>query len=156
MATIKEQPGSFTAITMSLQGLASGSWWQSNFVDNSSNLYVDAFVQLKAKTGATAAGSVDLWAYASMDAGTSYSDGATGADGTFTPTATPNIVHVGTLNTPSATTSYISAHLSIALAFGGTVPQRWGIAAKNTNGGSLDATGTNFVLQYQGFTFQAA
>jgi len=156
MATLKEQFAAAATITMSLASLASGSWWQSAFIDNSTNVYLDAFVQMKVKTGATAAGTVDFWLYASMDGGTSYSDGASGSDATFTPTATPNLVHLGTVNTPTATTSYTSAHFSVAAAFGGSVPQRWGLAAKNTNGGALDATGTNFVLQYQGLTYLSA
>lgn len=154
--TTKEQFGSATAITMSLQSLASNAWWQSTFIDNSSNDFVDDLVQAKVKTAGTAAGTVDFWLYASIDGGTSYSDGATGADGTFTPTANPNLIHLGTVNTPSATTSYISAVFSVAFAFGGSVPQRWGLAAKNTNGGALDSTAGNFVIQYQGLTFQSA
>jgi hypothetical protein len=153
MATLKEQFGTATTITMSLASLASGSWWQSAFIDNSVNLYLDDFVQAKVKTAGTAAGTVDFWLYASMDGGTSYSDGASGSDASFTPTSTPNLVHLGTVNTPVATTSYISAHFSVAAAFGGSVPQRWGLAAKNTNGGALDSTAGNFVIQYQGLTY---
>lgn len=156
MATLKEQFAAAASITMSLASLASNSWWQSTFIDNSSNVYLDAFVQMKVKTAGTAAGTVDFWLYASMDGGTSYSDNATGADGTFTPTATPNLVHLGTVNTPAINTSYISAHFSVASAFGGSVPQRWGLAAKNTNGGALDSTAGNFVIQYQGLTYQSA
>jgi hypothetical protein len=157
MATLKEQPAAFASITMtSLASLASGSWAQSLFVDNGTNLYLDALVQMKVKTGATAAGTVDFWLYASMDGGVSYSDGASGADAAFTPTSTPNLIHLGAVNTPSATTSYIGPHFSVAAAFGGTVPQRWGLAAKNTNGGILDATAGSFVIQYQGFTYQSA
>jgi len=153
MATLKEQFAAAATITMSLASLANNTWWQSLFVDNGTNAYMDAFVQMKVKTGATAAGTVDFWLYASMDGGTSYSDGASGADAAFTPTATPNLVFLGSVNTPATTTSYISKMFSVAAAFGGSVPQRWGLAAKNTNGGVLDATAGNFVIQYQGLTY---
>lgn len=157
MATLKEQFGaSAQVITITLASLASGSWRQGVFVDNTTNLFTEVLVQLQAKTGATAAGTVDLWLYGSVDNGVTYSDGATGLDAAFTPTATPNLVHLGTLNTPAVTTAYTSPLFAVAFAFGGTIPQKWGIAVKNTNGGVLDATGTNFVLQYQGQTYQSA
>lgn len=156
MATLKEQLGSATLITVTLASLASGSWRQSNFVDNSSNLFMDIFVQLDVKTGATAAGTVDIWSYASIDGGTTYSDGATGTDSAFTPTASPNLVFVGSVNTPAVTTSYVSRQFSLAFAYGGSLPQRWGLAIKNTNGGALDATEGNFLKQYLGLTYQSA
>lgn len=153
--TLKELLGTFTAITITLASLASNAWRQSVFVDNSSNLYDDVLVELIVKTGATAAGTVDIWAYASLD-GTTYSDLATGADAAFTPTSTPNLVFLGSINTPSVTTSYHSRPFSIAAAFGGSVPLRWGLAIKNTNGGVLDATEGNFTKQYLGITYQGA
>jgi hypothetical protein len=152
MATIKENLGTVTAITITLASLGSGSWQQSVFVDNATNLFLDAFVNLIVKTGATGAGTVDVWAYASIDAGTSYSDGATGADAAFTPTANPNLTFLGSIQTPVATTSYKSRMFSLAQAFGGSVPQRWGLAIKNTNGSALDSTGGNFTVQYMGLT----
>lgn len=152
MATVNEKLAASTGITITLASLASGSWRQSAFVDNSSNLYLDAFVELLVKTGATAAGTVDLWAYASIDGGTTYSDGASGSDAAFTPTANPNLVFLGSVQTPTSTTSYTSRMFSLAQAFGGFVPQRWGLAVKNTNGGNLDSTEGNFTKIYSGIT----
>lgn len=157
MATLKEQFGTAAqVITITLASLASGAWRQGVFVDNTTNLFTEVLVQLQAKTAGTAAGTVDLWCYGSVDNGVTYSDGATGLDAAFTPTATPNMVHLGTLNTPAINTAYTSPIFSVSFAFGSTIPLKWGIACKNTNGGALDATGANFVLQYQGQTYQSA
>jgi hypothetical protein len=155
MATLKEQITVVsTTIVISLASLASGSWRQSAFVENTSNLLMDAFVQSIVKTAGTAAGTVDLWLYGSND-GTTYSDGATGLDAAFTPTATPNLVFLGSVNTPAVTTSYTSRLFSVAAAFGGSIPKQWGIAAKNTNGGALDSTAGNFSMTYLGLTYQS-
>lgn len=152
MATIKENLTAAAAITITLGSLGSNSWRQSVFVDNSANLFLDALIELVVKTGATGAGTVDLWAYASIDGGATYSDGASGLDAAFTPTANPNLVFIGSIQTPTATTSYTSRIFSLAQAFGGSIPQRWGLAVKNTNGSALDATEGNFTKQYMGLT----
>jgi hypothetical protein len=155
MANLKENfAGSVAAITISLASLANNAWRQSAFVDNSTNDYLDAWVQVNAKTGATAAGTVDLWLYGSIDGGTTYSDGASGADATYTPTDTPQIF-LGRLQTPTATTQYHSSLFSVQQAFGGNVPPRWGLLVHNTNGGALDATAGNFLEQYLGLTYQS-
>jgi hypothetical protein len=156
MSTLKEQISvASTTITISLASLGAGSWRQGSFVENTSNLLLEAFVQSVVKTGATGAGTVDLWLYGSLD-GTTYSDGATGVDGTFSPTATPNLVLLGSVNTPVATTSYTSRIFSVAAAFGGNIPKQWGIAAHNTNGSALDSTAGNFSMTYLGLTYQSA
>lgn len=156
MATLKEQFGTASLFTITLASLGSGSWAQSTFVDNSANLFDDVFISLKVKTGATAAGTVEIWIYASTDGGTTFSDGATGVNGAFTPTATPNLVLLGpAINTPTATTTYISRTYSLAAAFGSNIPTQWGIAVHNTNGGILDATEGNFSKQYVGMTYQS-
>lgn len=154
MATLKEQLTTGT-FTITLASLASGAWRQSNFVDNSSNLFDDVFIKLQAKTGATAAGTVDLWVYDSIDGGTLYSDGASGSDAAFTPTATPNIIFIGSLNTPTATTQYTSPSFSLAAKYGSNIPQRFGLIVHNTNGGALDATEGNFTKEWMGLTYQS-
>lgn len=156
MATLKQQFAASALITITLASLASGAWRQSAFVDNSVNDYMDAKLILKVKTGATAAGTVDIWFYASADGGTTFSDGASGTDSAFTPTATPNLEFVTSIQTPTATTTYVSTVKSVAAFFGGTMPQQWGLAIHNTNGGVLDATEGNFLKSYQGITFQSA
>lgn len=156
MAILKENIAvPATGITITLGSLASGSWRQSAFVENTTNLLMDAFVQLVVKTGATAAGTVDIWLYGSID-GSTYSDGATGLDAAFTPTSSPNLVSLGSVNTPTATTSYTSRLFSVAQAFGGSIPKQWGLAVRNSNGGALDATEGNFSKQYLGLTYQSA
>lgn len=157
MANLKENFGAaVSAITISLASLANGAWRQSTFVDNTlaGVDYLDAWVQVNAKTGATAAGTIDLWLYGSIDGGTTYSDNATGTDGAYTATDTPQIF-LGRLQTPSVTTQYHSSLFSVQQAFGGNIPPRWGLLVHNTNGGALDATPGNFLEQFLGLTYQS-
>jgi hypothetical protein len=92
--------------------------------------------------------------YGSIDGGVTYSDGATGTDGSYTATDTPQIF-LGRLQTPTATTQYHSSLFSVQQAFGGNIPPRWGLLVHNTNGGALDATPGNFLEQYLGLTYQS-
>jgi hypothetical protein len=159
MAILKENfAASVAAITISLASLGSNSWRQSAFVDNTAGApaidYLDAWVQVNVKTGATAAGQVVLWLYGSIDGGVTYSDGASGSDAAYTPTDTPQIF-LGRIQTPTATTSYHSSLFSVQQAFGGNVPPRWGLLVQNTNGGALDATAGNFLEQYLGLQYQS-
>jgi hypothetical protein len=154
-STLKQLFDTSALVTITLASLGSGSWRQSASVDNSTKLYLDAKLIMKVKTGATAAGTVDIWLYASADGGTTFSDGASGSDATFTPTATPNLTFVTSIQTPTATTTYTSAVNSLAAVFGGDLPQQWGLAIKNTNGGALDSTEGNFLKSYQGIWFQS-
>lgn len=157
MATLKSLFDTSALVTVTLGGLTSGSWRQSTFVDNSIKLYIDVKFILKVKTGATAAGTVDVWLYMSADGGTTFSDGATGVDGTFTPTSNgANLAFLGSVATPTATTTYVGPAMDLAAAFGGSMPQQWGLAIHNTNGGALDATEGNFLKSYQGIWFQSA
>ena len=70
---------------------------QSTAVDNTSNLFFDALVSVKVKTHASAASTrlpATCWcyAYATVDGGTTYTDGVTaGSDGSFTPTVPTNL-----------------------------------------------------------------
>lgn len=157
MANLKENFGaSVVAITIMLASLANGAWRQSAFVDNTvaGIDYLDAWVQVNAKTGATAGGTVDLWLYGSIDGGVTYSDNASGLDAAYTATDTPQIF-LGRLQTPSVTTQYHSSLFSVQQAFGGNIPPRWGLLVHNTNGGALDATPGNFLEQYLGLTYQS-
>lgn len=40
--------------------------------------------------------------------------------------------------------------MSVAVAFGGVMPDHWGIDIENQSGGTLDATGSNHAALYQG------
>jgi hypothetical protein len=60
---------------------------------------------------------------------------------------------IGVLNVVADAATYKSEPMSVAAAFGGILPDHWGIALENKTGGTLDAsTGSAF---YQGINQQA-
>lgn len=154
MSQIQTQYGtSNQVITITLASLASGSSRQSAVVDNTANLFLDVLFQLVLKTGAAsvvATGYVNIWVYGTTDNGTTYGDGATGSDAAFTATVPSNLRLLGSMNTVANATTYKSNPMSVAAAFGGVLPQKWGIVVENQSGGAFDATGGNFDPQYQG------
>jgi hypothetical protein len=156
---VKTKYGSLAqAITISLGGLASGSARQSVYVDNSVNLFLDALVQVSILTnaaGVSATGYVNVYAYGSAD-GTTYSGGASGADAAITlPANGSNLRLIGTMFAGATATTY-RAIFSVAAAFGGVLPPRWGIVVEQVTGAALDATGGNHAVTYSGVYANAA
>src|SRR5436190_5219805 len=142
MADIKTGYGaSNQSITCTLASLTNTSVRSSAAVDNSSNKFLNAFVQVKIKTGASgvsATGFVIIYAYATADGGTSYPEGC-GTDVGVTLTSPTNLREIGRINTVANATTYISEPLSVKAAFDGDMPDHWGIAIGNQSGGTLDA-----------------
>ncbi|MTV80848.1 hypothetical protein GM546_13455, partial [Streptococcus pneumoniae] len=58
-------------------------------------------------TGASASitGALSVYAYASSDGGTHYTDGATGTDGAFTPNVPTNLKLIGLISAVSGNTT---------------------------------------------------
>lgn len=159
MATIKPLYGSNNqSITCTLASLANNGLRQSTAIDNSSNLFIDALVVIKVKSGSgtSSTGAVYIYAYGTVDGGSTYSDGATGSDGSFTPTSPTNLRLIGIINVVANTTTYTSSPMSVAAAFGGVLPDHWGIVVENKSGGSLDSTEGNHAKMYQGIQMQSA
>lgn len=142
------------AITITLTSLANAAQRQSTVIDNTSNLYEDAFVMVIAKTGSsstTSTGRLYVYAYGTSD-GTHYTDGASGTDGSITLTSPPNMPLIGVLNAVANSTTYNGGPFSVAQAFGGTLPEKWGIVVDNECGSTLD--GTTASANYQGINRQ--
>jgi len=156
-ADIKQKFGTATTITVTLASLADAAKRESTVVDNTSDLFLDAHVQIKVKSGASVSGdkAVYVYAYASLDSSSpGYSGEATGSDAAYTGTLT-NAKMIGIVSCPAATTSYISDLMSIAAAFGGSVPTKWGIIVENKTGAALDSTEANHVKKYIGILVQS-
>lgn len=146
-------------LTLTLASLANNAARQSAAVDNSSTKYQDALVQLKIKTGASgtsSTGTVVVYACASVDGGTTYTEGATGSDAALTLVSPTNLRMVGLINCVANATTYISSPMSIAAAFGGKLPERWGIVVQNSTGAALDSTEGNHAKLWQGIAYQTA
>lgn len=149
MSSVKNAYGtSNQAITCTITSLANasgpyGAGRASTAVDNTTNLFLDALVTVKVKTSASALAndkSVYVYAYGTTDGGTTYGDGITGSDAAFTATNPPNLRLIGVINCVSTSTTYVSAAMSVAAAFGGVLPDHWGIFVVNFTGQTLDAS----------------
>jgi hypothetical protein len=137
-------------ITCTITSLTTGSQRASTAIDNTSNTFTDALVMVKIKTASSATsatGYVDVYAYGTADGGTTYSGGASGTDGAYSGQLGA-LFKLGRIPAVANSTTYIGGPWSVASAFGGTLPDHWGIAADNESGATLDASvGNSF---YQG------
>ena len=156
---IKEKFGtSGVAITITVASLANNSARQCTVIDNSSNLYLDALVQAKIKTnasGTATTGYVNVYAFATTDAGTTYTENAGASDAAITLTSPPNAVLIGRINCVANATTYYSSPMSVAAAFGGVLPEKWGVIIENKTGAALDSTAGNHAVKYQGVLNQS-
>lgn len=145
MADIKQAFGAATAFTITLNSLASSATAgrESTVVDNTSNLYIDALVEVLVSFPNSAPANdkaIYVYAYDSVD-GTNYAGAATGADAAYTmddPTVLPLI---GVIPVPTQNKSYRSRAFSVAAAFGGVLPPKWGIFVRNYAGQTLNGSG---------------
>lgn len=156
-AVIKPLYGSSNqAITITVTSLTNGSAQASTVVDNTSNLYEDVLVVVKIKTAGSstsATGYVNIYAYATADGGTTYPEGISGSNSSATLTSPPNLILIGSISAVANSTTYTCEPLSVAWAFGGRLPAKWGIVVENKTGATLDASiGSAW---YQGLNDQA-
>lgn len=139
MSNINLAYGSATSLTVTgLSTLANGSFATSNAYDATTNKPLDALFELSVTVG-TVSGNKQVIVYAidTLD-GTNYSDSAVEA----------NMRHLATISTPTNSSSYRSAAMSLAQAFGGNVPPGAKIVVKNDSGAALTAGS----LQYREVT----
>jgi hypothetical protein len=140
-------------ITITLASLATAAARASTAVDNSSAVFEDALVSLAVKSGASgtsATGYVNVYAYGTTDGGTNYTEGATGTDAAITLTVPSNAIRMGSINVVANAVTYHGGPFSVAQAFGGSLPDHWGIIVENQSGGALDSTEGNHTKTYQG------
>ncbi len=158
MSTTKELLATSTSITCTLASLASGSSRECTAIDNGTNLYLDALVYLAIalQTGTPAGDKcVYVYAYGSED-GTNYGDNATGTDAAVTMRSPTNLRLIGMINTPDAgALTYKSQPMSVAAAFGGILPRKWGIVIQNATGVAFNATEGNHTKTFTGINTQS-
>ena len=160
MADLKQAFGASTLITCTLASLTSSltAGRESTAVDNSSpNLFLDVMVHVavKLQTGTPSSDRcVYVYAYGSED-GTNYTDNATGSDAALTLRAPTNLRPLGQIQTPDAGgLTYKSGPMSLAAAFGGIIPRKWGIVIINSSGVTLSATEGDHTKSYTGIYYQ--
>lgn len=146
MAVIKQTTSSSASITITLASLVTGSARQSTSVDNTTNNYMDAMVTVTVKlaTGTPSSDkTVYLYVFGSED-GTNYTDNAGATDAAITLRNPTNLIPMRPISTPdSGALSYKSHPFSIAAAFGGVMPRRWGVVVENKTGLAFDSTGNS-------------
>jgi hypothetical protein len=98
--------------------------------------------------GLTCNGAVD-------SSGLGYSGGASGSDAAFSGTPA-NTKLIGVISTPASGTAYESDVMSVAAAFGGSLPNKWGVIVENKTGSALDSTEANHIKKYAGITAQSS
>ncbi len=145
--------GTTTNITITLASLANNAARQSNSIDNSSDLFLDAEVYLAIPLQAGTPANdliINIWMYGSHD-GTNFGDPASGTDSAITIRNPTNLRGPFPLNAPDAGALTYKAFIpSVAQFFGGIMPIRWGIVVENRTNIAFNATEANFVKQYRG------
>ena len=145
------------AITVTLNSLAAAAARAGASVSNTTNKFQDVLIQLIVRTAAgtvAAEKAVKVYAYGTVDGATTYSDNAVGTDVAHTLTVPPNTVLIGIINVAVADTIYESHPFSLASAFGGVVPDNWGIIVENQTGLALNSAGNSAF--YQGIKTETA
>ncbi|HVX90632.1 MAG TPA: hypothetical protein VHC20_03270 [Candidatus Paceibacterota bacterium] len=162
MSTATPLYGTATALTMTLASLASDTnlvaGRSSAAVDNTSDDAVDAIVGGKVTTGTspTASRQIEVWMIASYD-GTSYSGGATGSDANFTPQSKTLLALLTIIpTTGTSNQTYTWGPFSVANAFGGVMPVKWGVYIVHNTGVALNSTGSNHEVKYMPVKYESA
>lgn len=149
--------GTSTAIAITLTSLAHSltAGRQSTAVDNTSNLYMDAILQVRFRLAAGTPGvdqAVYVYIYGSED-GTNYTDGGsiTGSDAALTLRTPTNMTMLQTIFAATAGGLLFSGQpVSVALAFGGMLPRKWGVVIRNATNLAFSSTAGDHVVSYTG------
>jgi hypothetical protein len=162
MADIKTKYGTAgQAIAITLAGLAQDAARASAAVSNETDLFLDVLVQLQIQLGTGTLGSdraIYVYAYGTADDDPVDVWGDTDLDGTdkaITMDSPTNLRIVGVMNARASGEVIESVPMSLAAAFGGYVPRKWGIVVHNRTNIAFDATEANHKKVYQGILAQA-
>lgn len=155
MTTATPLYGTPTAMTITIVGLASDTnlvaGRESTALDNSATLdAIDVMVGGKFTTGTTptTGRQIEVWAYGCYD-GTEFSGSATGSDANLTPDEKTNMRLLTII--PTVATSdkaYKWGPFSIAQAFGGSMPVKFGVFVVHNTGVNPNGTGGNHEVVY--------
>lgn len=162
MADIKQAFGAATAFTITNANLASSATagWQSNAIDNSTNLYDDALVMCDfaaVNTAPASSKAIFFYAFAIVDtAGALYtSPGSDSPGGTEATLTYPDIATLaigapilGVVPYPVQNKVLRGGPWSVAKCFGGVLPPKWAIGMINHSGMTLSVTSIKYIEVY--------
>jgi hypothetical protein len=140
-------------LTITLASLANAAARGCTAVNNSVALFEDVllFVKITTGTGVSTTGYVNVYAYGSVDGGTTYTESFGGTDAAITLASPPNAVLIAQLNTNVASTTYRAGPFSYCRSVGvDRLPQYWGIFVVNQSGAAFGSTGSTQAVTYQG------
>lgn len=142
MATVSLNIAAAATVTITLSSLANATFATSSAIDNSTNKYLSALVQLKWKTGAagtSSTGYVAVYLIRSADAGTTYDDN--------------NKVLLGTMPVAANATTYVGSWDTAPL---GALGSSWKLAVENQGGGTSDTVAGSFTMKFGGVKYDVA
>lgn len=165
MADFKVKYAASADIDIDPEGLATSATRtagvESAEIDNGTNLFLDALVEGRVRTGTSpTGGQIDIWIWGTGEAtggAPDVIDGTKSAE-TITSENVRNAALRLAASIPVDTTSdrdYFLAPVSVAQLFGGLMPRRWGVFLAHNTGVALNATGTNHVFRYAGIHQQS-
>ena len=161
MADIKISYQADQTLTNAIESLGTSATWvagyESTWIDNASNLYVDYIVSGKVTVGTTPTISTEIRIYVvtSIEDGTSYPDvfdGTTSAETVVSEGVRDSFAKLAAVLRVDTTTSdrgYPYA-FSVASLFGGVCPREFCLFTTHNSGVNLNATGSNQVTKYRG------
>ena len=149
MANRKLNYGTRAAVTITLASLANAAYRESNEIDNSSTLAIDAMLAGKVTTGTSPTTATSITIYVSASDGTTARPGnLTGSDAGVTPAGEQTQWEIGRIiavdNTSNHTYEWCIP--SVAALFGGILPKKYSVVVLNSSGVALNATGGNHEL----------
>lgn len=160
MASIKIAYGSSTSLTNAVESLATSSTWvggyESDVVDNTTNLYMDYSIEGYYTVGTTPTVSTEIRIYvvASWD-GTNWPDvfdGTTSAESVTSEGVRDGFAKLAAILRVDATTSNRAYPFSFTVAslYGGVCPPKFVLFTTHNSGVNLNSTGGNQVTRYRG------
>lgn len=140
-------------IPITLNALADDGYRESDSIDNTRPGFLDALVQVQVAVSAGApAGDKNclIYAYGTAQGGAPYSGGAAGQDAAYSGIAgqlISNCPLLGIVTLDAQNEVFTSDVFSVAAAFGGVLPEDWGIIVMNQSGQALAAAGNSAFYQ---------
>lgn len=142
MATATLNYTNTQGVTITLASLANNTAATSSAIDNTTNKFLSALVQVKVKTGASGTsltGSVSVYLVRSTDGGTTYDD--------------TNATCLGVIPAIANATTYIRIFSTEPY---GPLGSHWKLAVTNYSGATLDSTGGNHKAEFAGIKYDVA
>ena len=159
MADLKLSYPAASDLSITLASLASDTnlltGRESATIDNSTNLYLDILIsgKITAGTSPTASRSIEVWAVGSWD-GTNWPDVFDGTESAETITSADIKASVARYLAAMATANtsdraYHFGPVSLASAFGGTLPPKVVLFVTHSTGQNLNSTAANHQIRLQ-------